>query len=121
MPKSSANLLTRHTIKALDICGFTAWRQNNGGVYDATKGVYRRNSSTPGISDILGYQRSTGKIIACEIKVGRDKLSPYQEAFLKGIEKSGGYSFVIKTSSDIDCLIKLFRKPALTNTVNILK
>jgi len=119
--KVTANALTQFALKTLPLCGFVVWRQNNGGVYDPTKKVFRRNSSTPGISDILGYQKGTGKIVAIEIKVGRDKLSPYQVDFLDGIEKSGGYSFVVKTPDDLECILNLFKKPPLTETVNQLK
>lgn len=113
-----ANVLTKHTLRALDLIGFHVWRQNNGGVYDPTKKVFRRNSSTPGISDILGFHRKTGKIIAVEIKAGKDVLSVYQMNFLDQVFKSGGYSFVVRSFEDIETIAKLFSKPPLINTVN---
>jgi hypothetical protein len=53
LPHTSANALTKHALKILDLKGFKVWRQNNGGVYDPTKKVFRANSSTPGISSLL--------------------------------------------------------------------
>jgi hypothetical protein len=108
--KITANQLTKQTIKMLSYCGFELWRQNNGGVYDAKFSGYRKGSSTPGISDILGYHKKTGKIIAIEIKAGKDKLSIEQERFLKGITKAGGYSHVVRTLDDITELINIYGK-----------
>ncbi len=67
------------------------------GVYDAKIGKYRANSAKRGVSDIIGYQKATGKFIAVEIKKGKDVVSPYQEAFLEGIRKAGGFVFVAKS------------------------
>jgi hypothetical protein len=96
-----ASRLTIETIRVLHLLGCYAWRQNNGAVYDAKIGKHRKNSSTPGISDILGYHKKSGKIVAVEIKFGKDTLSEEQEKFLQGVEKSGGYAFVVKSSDDI--------------------
>ena len=104
--KTTANALTAQALKALDLAGYNVWRQNNGGVFDPSKKVFRRNSSTPGISDILGYHRKTGVILAAEVKAGKDKLSEYQKRFLEGIEKSGGVAMVIRTMEDIENIYK---------------
>jgi hypothetical protein len=96
VPKVSTNALTQQAIRVLSLCGFQVWRQNNGGVYDAKIGGYRRNSSTPGISDIIGFHKKTGRFIAVEIKTGKDKLSPYQERFLNDVVKSGAIGVVLK-------------------------
>jgi hypothetical protein len=74
-PVTSANALTQQVLRVLGLKGFKVWRQNNGGIYDPVKKVFRANSSTLGISDVIGFHKRTGLIIACEIKVGRDKLS----------------------------------------------
>ena len=105
--KTTANILTTQALRILDLKGWHVWRQNNGGVWDPTKKVFRRNSSTPGISDILGFHRQTGKIIAVEIKAGKDRLSEPQKAFLDEVEKSGGVALVIRTTDDIENLINL--------------
>ena len=100
--KVGANALTAHALRILDLKGFHVWRQNNGGVYDPVKKVFRANSSTPGIPDILGFHRKTGVIIACEIKAGRDTLSDEQEAFLQAVRDAGGIALVIRTMDDIE-------------------
>lgn len=99
---SEANTLTKHCLKALSLKGFNVWRQNNGGVYDAKIKAYRANSSTPGVPDIIGYRKSDGVFIGVEIKVGKDKLSMAQDAFLKGIIKAGGIAFTISSIEEIE-------------------
>lgn len=102
--KISANTLTRHALRALDLSGFHVWRQNNGGVYDPTRKVFRANSSTPGIADIIGYHRKTGQFIACEIKAGKDRLSAEQDRFLDGVRKAGGVAMVIRTMDEVEAI-----------------
>lgn len=107
LPPVSANALTKQALRILSLKGFHVWRQNNGGVYDPVKKCFRANSSTPGISDVLGFNKKTGVIIACEIKAGKDKLSKEQEAFLLMVKESGGIALVIRTTNDIELLTKL--------------
>lgn len=107
-PKTNTNALTKEAIRVFSLCGFYCYRNNNGGIYDAKFGGYRRNSSTPGISDIIGYEKKTGKFLAVEIKVGADKLSPYQQRFLDGVASSGGYAYVVKTVDDLTEKLRLF-------------
>lgn len=74
--------------------GFFVWRQNNVGVYDASKGVYRSGNTMRGVSDILGLHKATGKFVAVEVKVGKDSLSAYQTLFAQNIRNGGGIALV---------------------------
>ena len=103
---STANTLTKQALRVLDLKGFYAWRQNSAGVYDVKKGVFRKNSATPGISDILGFHRKTGIIIACEIKAGNDRLSRDQEMFLDSVRRAGGIAIVVGTVDDLERFYK---------------
>lgn len=103
---SLANQLTVQTLKALSLKGYHVWRQNNGGVYDPVKKVFRRNSSTPGVSDIIGFHKKTGVFVAVEIKAGKDKLSAYQERFLADIKKAGGFAMVVRSMDDVEAIYK---------------
>ena len=105
-PTVTANALTQHTLRVLALKGYFAWRNNNGAVYDPTKKVFRANSTTKGIPDILGYRKSDGKFICCEIKAGKDKLSKEQSDFLSGVMDAGGVSFIIRGIDDIETLNK---------------
>lgn len=104
--KVSANALTRQALRVLSLKGYECWRQNNGGVYDPVKKVFRRNSSTPGVSDILGYHRQTGQFLACEIKAGKDVLSSEQVRFLEGVRSSGGVALVVRSVDDLENIFK---------------
>jgi hypothetical protein len=106
LPSTSANSLTKHAMKVLTLKGFKVWRQNNAAVYDEKKKVYRANSSTPGISDILGFHLKTGQFLACEIKAGRDKLSTEQKIFLEEVAAAGGIALIIRSADDLENFIK---------------
>lgn len=103
---TSTNDLTQLALRMFKMKGFKAWRQNNGGVYDAKIKGYRRNSSTPGISDVLGFHRQTGQFLACEIKTGKDTLSNEQIEFLNDVKLSGGIAIVVRSSEDLELFIK---------------
>lgn len=119
--KTITNGLTKQTLRILDLAGFKVWRQNNAAVYDATKGIYRRGSATPGISDIIGFHRKTGQFIAVEIKTGKDRLSDEQRNFLSDVEKAGGVAFVVKTFDDVITVSELYNRPPLMKTVKKLE
>ncbi|GEO08731.1 VRR-NUC domain-containing protein [Segetibacter aerophilus] len=106
LPGPSTSALTKRALIILDLKGFKVWRQNNGGVYDPTKKVFRSGSSTPGISDIMGFHKKTAQILACEIKAGKDKLRPEQVEFLESVRQAGGVALVIRNNDDLENLIK---------------
>lgn len=102
LPPATSSALTKAALRILDLKGFHVWRQNNAGVYNNEKKVWRANSSTPGISDIIGFRRINGQFLACEIKAGRDKLSDHQIDFLDAVKKAGGLAIVIRTMDDVE-------------------
>lgn len=104
LPKPTANALTKQALAILTYIGFKVWRQNNGGVFDPTKKVFRSGSSTPGVSDIIGFRLKDGKFFAGEVKGGKDKLSPAQESFLAAVQSAGGFAVVIRTMDDVEQL-----------------
>ena len=88
-----ANQLTNQIIDYIYKNGGYSWKQNSGGVYDKNIGIFRTGAKK-GISDILGIYK--GKFIACEVKIGKDHLSPEQIGFLRNVEHAGGISIVAK-------------------------
>lgn len=102
IPKMSTNALTKHALRILDMKGFDVWRQNNAAIYDPKIQKFRKNSATPGISDIIGFHKKTGQFIACEIKTGKDKLSSEQELFLKRVNRAGGIGIEVRKIEDLD-------------------
>ena len=89
----SANLLTRQIIKHIFDQGGFAWRASSVGIFDRTKGIYR-TAPKKGVADVLGCYNS--KLIAIEIKIGKDRLSLEQEGFLASVNHAGGLQFVAK-------------------------
>jgi hypothetical protein len=102
----SANALTKAAIHYFSAKGFECWRQNSAGLYDPTKKVFRSNSTKKGISDIIGFHKHTSQFLACEIKIGKDKLRPEQTEFLRQVEKAGGVALVIHSVDDLENFFK---------------
>ncbi len=58
--------------------------------------------SVKGVADVIGYNKSTGRWIAVEIKIGTDRLSEDQDVWLKSLSASGGECWLCR---DIDSFI----------------
>ncbi|MDO7849917.1 VRR-NUC domain-containing protein [Hymenobacter sp. M29] len=97
---SPTSQLTRAVLATLHVHGFNAWRNNNVGVYDAKLGKHRANSAKKGVSDVIGFREGCGRWAAVEVKVGEDKLSDEQTAFLADIKRAGGFAFECRDNTD---------------------
>ncbi|RSK50083.1 VRR-NUC domain-containing protein [Hymenobacter rigui] len=86
------NSLTTAIINWLQLQRCKAWRQNNAPVYDPARGCFRKGSTVDGISDVMGYHRPTGRVLAVEVKVGKDALSDEQREFLEEVRAAGGFA-----------------------------
>jgi hypothetical protein len=92
------NETTKAILTYLNHKGYKAWRNNNNAVYSVKQQSFRKNpTALKGVSDILGFNKSTGLIIAIEIKTGKDKASPEQELFINDVNASGGIGLFVKT------------------------
>lgn len=88
-------------IQFLRLHGFWVWRQNNHAVYDAKRGVYRRNPSAMlGVPDIMGTMPD-GRILAIEVKSRTGKPTPEQGRFIAEVRRRGGVAFVARTLEDV--------------------
>ena len=94
---SEANNLTNQIIDFIYRQGGFAWRASSVGVYDSKAQSYR-TAPKKGVSDILACWK--GRLIAIEIKIGKDRLSDEQIGFIKNIEHAGGIAFVLKDFDD---------------------
>ncbi|ALW86886.1 hypothetical protein AUC43_18465 [Hymenobacter sedentarius] len=75
--------------------GYTVWRQNTTGIYDAAKARWRVNpQSRRGVPDIIGFRNRDGLFIGVEVKAGRDQLRDDQRTFLNELRAAGGLAFV---------------------------
>ena len=100
-PRTNANTATKEILAFLAVSGFKAWRNNTTGVYDPKKQIFRKFAGLKGVADILGLQKSTGRFLAVEVKVGKDKLSPEQIRFLEDVKKGGGIAIVASCAGDV--------------------
>lgn len=92
---SKANVLTNHIIAHLYKKGVFAWRASSTGIYDRNKGHFR-TAPKKGVSDILAVLPPTGKLVAIEVKIGKDRMSPEQTGFHKNVIRMGGEVFIAK-------------------------
>lgn len=94
----SANSLTQAIVTYLNSNGWKVWRSGNHAVYSVKRQAFMKNpQKLNGIPDILGYCRKTSRMIAIEIKYGKDRITPEQERFLHELNKSGGVGIVART------------------------
>ena len=103
MPRiTNANQLTTYVVKVFRRAGYTCWRENTTGLWDAKANAYRANPGAMlGKSDVIGFHSTTGLFLACEVKVGRDRLSAAQTAFLDAVKAAGGLALVVRHGDDL--------------------
>lgn len=80
--------ITEAALKQLQYTGFKAWRENNL----AVRG--RKFTGQKGKADIIGYHRSTGIAMYCEVKTASDKFSDDQKLFLNEAAAEGCLCFI---------------------------
>lgn len=80
----------------------TLWRNNTGGVhYEGKNGKTRFvKFGVKGASDIFGIRKKDGKFIAIECKVGKNKLTVFQEYFGAMVEENNGIFVVARCVDD---------------------
>lgn len=94
--------IQKEIFKLLRALGIVCWRNNSVGVFDARRGIFRRNNSPysiNGVSDILGIVR--GQFLAIEVKSKTGKLTKEQAHFLDTINAEGGLAFVARSVNDV--------------------
>jgi len=85
-----------------------AWR-NNSGIIPVGEGRYRRmiKLGVAGMPDILGIQRSSGRLVGIEVKKPGKKPTDTQKHMLETLEEYGAIVIVAHSVEDI---AKLFGK-----------
>lgn len=91
--------LVRACLQLLRLRGVFAWRVNSGAIKLDKRFV--RFNSINGISDIIGILPG-GRILAVEAKVGRNKTSEAQDAFLAEVRSRGGVAVVAYEVEDVE-------------------
>lgn len=103
------NALTKAIENYVTLRGGFAMRINVAGFYRQDVG-YIKNGSTVGVSDIIAVV--SGRLVAIEIKVGRDTQSDQQKIVQSKIEAANGVYLIARDfknfRTDFDSLIKSF-------------
>ncbi len=116
--------IIRGVVEFLNENGYVAWRQENGGRFNqkyAVKklveffhyseeeideeninNVLRRcwrkiPKSVKGVADVIGYDKSSGRWIAVEVKAPGDYLRKEQATWLRDLRNAGGETFIAKS------------------------
>lgn len=90
---SAATTLTNQIIDQIYRSHGYAWRASSVGVFDSSQQRFRA-SAKKGVADVLACFQ--GRLIAVEVKIGKDRLSPEQTGFMENIQATGGHTFVAK-------------------------
>ncbi len=96
--KSNEAALVKAVLGYLKLRGIFAWRCNSGMLRGAGGGPVR--FGIPGMSDVLGILPG-GKFLAIECKVGKNKPTKAQQAFLELVKGYGGVAFVAYSLDDV--------------------
>ncbi len=106
--RSDANALTEAVIKLFNLNRFHLFRINTG-VFEGADGNRDIVSAPTGTPDILGHC-PRGHFVAIEIKVGRDKLRPEQQAFIDRVGKTpDGRAVVIRNIDEAIAFLATFK------------
>lgn len=101
--QSPANKLTDDIIKYIKLNKGVARRVNSQGQWDAVKQMWRPSGMKRGFEDIDAIMKvpikntSIGIKVAIEIKIGKDKMSEYQEQRMNEVQSCGGLYIIAKT------------------------
>lgn len=95
----TSSQITKAAIAMLNAKGYYVWRQNQIRVPG------RAFIGEMGLSDVIGFCKTTGKAVFCEVKTLSDKFSPYQITFLNRALKNGCLVF-ISTESNNKVILK---------------
>lgn len=93
--------LVNAIIQLIQMRGGWAIRINSGmTVVEGAKGKKRMIRGAPaGTSDIIACYRS--RFVAIECKIGRNKMTVYQEDFMHRISHAGGYHVLAYSQDDV--------------------
>jgi hypothetical protein len=82
--------------------GYYAWKVQNGAVYDAAQGAFRKRSPfhLPGVSDCVAV-RGDGVVFFIEFKTQAGRQSEHQRMFQYQLEKRGANYLLIRSLEEL--------------------
>jgi len=100
----TANGLTAQIIREISMSGGFATRINTQGQWDPSRKVMRTGHTVKGMTDIVGVYKALALFV--EVKVGKDRLSPFQLDVQASVERAGGRWFCAR---DFESFLKWFQ------------
>ncbi len=97
--------LVQQVITYLNFKGHFAWRNNTGATRAGKFNERFIRFGLPGSADIFGVDKATGRFIAIECKVGRNKPTALQEDFLEQVRKRNGIAVVAYNLTDVEGIL----------------
>jgi hypothetical protein len=108
-PSLSESDLVRDCLQFLSLRRVFCWRNHTTGIYDPTRGVFRRFSGLKGVSDILGiFEDGSGTFVAVECKVPGRVPTQEQYEFLDRIDAAGGFATWVTSVDELAADLELF-------------
>ncbi len=94
--------IQREILRALPALGVFAWRNQSGMLLGQHKGTrWAVRMGTPGVSDIVGFRLSDGKVVCVEVKRPGQVPTRAQAAFLERVWLAGGVAIVATSVADV--------------------
>lgn len=95
------DIITNAICEYLELKRYYFWKVYNGGVFDASKKIYRKAPkwSVKGVSDLILI--CGGEIFFLEVKSRKGMQSEDQEKFEEHIVKNGGNYFIVRSIDDV--------------------
>ena len=94
--------IVQATLQALRAYGIVCWRNQSGMVVGEHKGKpWVIRMGTTGVSDIVGFRKTDGRIVCVECKVPDRDPTPAQAAFLTSVTRADGLAFVARSLDDV--------------------
>jgi hypothetical protein len=111
MSRTAEGAVLRGAVALLKLRGFPAFRMNSGAMVTPAGGLIRFGAV--GMSDLVVLVPGTGRMMALELKAGRNKPTKDQLAFLETVRTAGGVAVWLSDLAKLDAiLVALRRDPA---------
>lgn len=100
MKKESEAVVLKKVMLEASRLGLVVFR-NQSGMYKLLDGRYIRSGLIKGASDLIGWQKSTGRFVAIEVKAVGGRPSAEQKNFIDAVNNAGGIGFFAYSEKDV--------------------
>lgn len=101
-PKRKESDILRAVLDYLATADVVAWRNQSGMIFGEHKGKrWAVRMGMKGVSDIVGFRKSDGKIVCVECKRPGQRLTDAQQRFLRSVHQAGGVAIWATSVEDV--------------------